>query len=212
MNIQSQSLKKRNLLLTGGSGGLASYIESQLGAEFNVFSPNRHELDVSCLSSVESYFDGKRFDIVVNLAGTLYSSDIESSNPELWIRDININLIGTYLVCRSALLANCSVELVNVSSTAAYNNYSDWTSYCASKAGVMKISGGLFKGGHQVVTLCPGAIDTKLRANLTIKNNSVMTVAEGAKPIIDAIQGLYSSGKIVFYRKGSLEILEDESK
>lgn len=207
---QTQTHKKIKVLITGGGGDLASFVSESLGHSFEVFSPKIDELNVASQESVKLYFDKKAFDVVVNLAGTLYSSSVLESEPDKWIRDINVNLIGTYLVSREALISNKNTVIVNVASTAAYNSYSDWTSYCASKAGVLKLSGGLYKDNYYVVTLCPGAIDTKLRNGLMINNPNVMTKEEGAGPIISAVKKHFSSGDIVFYRKKHLEVRKHE--
>jgi len=199
----------KTILITGGDGDIASTLAKRLANDFNIYIPNKKDLDVSDVISVDSYMGDKKFDIVINTAGVLYSSLLVDSDPYLWIRDINVNLIGTYLVTRRAILNYKHSRIINISSTAAYESYKDWTSYCASKSGVLKLSGGLVKNGFDVVVLCPGAIDTKLRKGLTINNPNVMDLDEGIAPIIDAINGRYSSGDIVFYRKNNLIVRHD---
>lgn len=194
------------VLISGGQGDLAKYIHNELvKLGFSVDAPSRQELDISSIEQTESYFVGKQYDIVVNAAGTLYSSLIADSDPELWIRDIQVNLIGTYLLSRLAVKANSEVKLVNIASTAAFNSYKDWTSYCAAKAGVVTLSKGLNSDGYKVTVLCPGAIDTKIRDSLTINNPNVMSIPEGAQPILDAIVS-DQTGKLFFYRKGESRI------
>lgn len=206
MSIQSQS-RNKNVLITGGDGDLAKELIEELRASFNCYSPSRQELNVSNIVSVDAYFKDKDFDIIVNMAGTLHSAEIIDSVPELWIRDIEVNLIGTYLVTRTALANNQSTKIINIASTAAYNSYSDWTSYCAAKSGVIKISEGLCKSGYHVVTMCPGAIDTKIRDGLNIYNPNVMSIADGVKPIVDAVYECFESGTIFLYRKGGSEFI-----
>lgn len=198
-----------NVLITGGNGDLAKYVASQLIklGGFKVVKPLRFELDVTNQQSVANFFAQQHFDTVVNCAGSLYSSLVTDSNPELWINDIETNLIGTYLVTRMALIKNKNCRIINIASTAAFNAYKDWTSYCASKAGVIKLTQGLHKDGYYVLALCPGAIDTKLRHGLNVENPNVMTIEEGAEPIITAIvSDEYKAGDIVFYRKDCLLI------
>lgn len=197
----------KKILITGGAGDLATAINESLKDNFQIFTPSRNELDVASISSVKKYFYKKKFDVVINNAGTLYSSLVVESDPELWIRDIKVNLIGTYLISKYALLNNKDTLLINISSTAAYSSYKDWTSYCASKAGVLKLSEGLSLDGYDVITLCPGAIETKMRDGLNIPNSNIMSVDEGVKPIVDSILGVYKSGSIIFYRKNELKIL-----
>lgn len=201
-----------NVLITGGNGDIAKQVAVTLGglSGYEVFSPSRHELDVTDQISVAEFFVEHYIDTVVNCAGTLYSSLITESEPEFWINDIQTNLIGTYLVTRMALIKNKHCRVVNVASTAAFNAYKDWTSYCAAKAGVIKLTQGLHKDGYDVLAICPGAIDTKLREGLTIANPNLMTLAEGVAPIIAAITSdEYKAGDIVFYRKGTLQINPD---
>ncbi|PSV10868.1 NAD(P)-dependent oxidoreductase [Photobacterium kishitanii] len=196
----------KSILITGGQGDIAKALYQELKNFFHIEIPSRQELDVTSIESVDKFFANKKFDIVINNAGTLYSSLILDSDPELWIRDINVNLIGTYLVSRAALLNNKSTHIINISSTAAYNSYKDWMSYCAAKAGVLKISEGLYKDNYKVNTLCPGAIDTKIRKNLKINNSNIMTIEEAIKPFVDMIELKYNFGDILFYRKNEYKL------
>lgn len=198
-----------NVLITGGNGDVAKQVAKTLTtlSGYHVFSPARVELDVTNQESVAHFFAKHHLDIVVNCAGSLYSSLVTESDPVQWINDIQTNLIGTYLVTRMALIKNKQCRVVNIASTAAFNAYKDWTSYCAAKAGVIKLTQGLHKDGYNVVAICPGAIATKLRGGLVINNPNVMTLDEGVAPIILAItSNEYQAGDIVFYRKGSLQI------
>lgn len=195
-----------DVLITGGSGDLAQSIAQNLvSLGYKVSTPEREELDVSDKLSVECYFRNRKFDIVINAAGTLYSSLIANSNPDEWIKDIDVNLIGTYLVSRYAVLSNKSTGIFNIASTAAFNSYPDWTSYCASKAGVVVLSKGMYKDGYSVCVICPGAIETKIRKNLTIINNNVLSIEEGVKPIIDAIVN-ERFGEMIIYRKNEYNV------
>ncbi|EGR0621382.1 SDR family oxidoreductase [Vibrio parahaemolyticus] len=213
MSIQFQNQNKIRVLITGGNGDIAQKLSELLDyAIYETHLPQKNELDVRSKSSVEEYFhkQGDKFDIVVNAAGTLYSAHVVGSDPDRWINDINVNLIGTYLVSKYALESNPSCKIINVSSTAGFNSYKDWTSYCAAKAGVLRLSGGLYKDSFDVITACPGAIQTKIRKNINIENPNVMTLEEGVMPILDIVKGSYESGDIVFYRKGQLKVIKQD--
>ncbi|PHM38550.1 SDR family oxidoreductase [Xenorhabdus innexi] len=197
------------ILITAKNSDLARYLTNNINTEANnIETPSKEELNVSDIESVKHYFSKKTFDIVINFAGSLYSSTIVESEPEKWINDINTNLIGTYLVNKFALIKNENCQIINISSTAAFNAYSDWSSYCASKAGVLKVSQALYKDGYNIITLCPGAIQTKLRDSLSIKNPNIMTIEEGCQPIINAFNGHYTNGSIIFYRKNEFKFIE----
>jgi NAD(P)-dependent dehydrogenase (short-subunit alcohol dehydrogenase family) len=199
----------KTVLLTG-AGDIANELQKVLSKKYVVLNPSKLHLDVTNSKSVEIFFSKlNQLDIVINLAGTLYSSKIVESDVDKWIKDINVNLIGTYLINRRALILNSKVKIINISSTAAFNSYVDWSSYCASKAGVLKISNAIALDGFDVVTLCPGAIDTKLRYGLSINNPNIMTIDEALTPILDTIDGKYSSGDIVFYRKNEFKLIRE---
>ena len=200
----------KTIVLTG-QGDIAKKIADNLDKKkYKIYNPSKIELDVTEYDSVVNYFSTiDNVDVVVNLAGTLYSSSIIESDVKSWIKDIEVNLIGTYLVCRENIIKNTKVNIINISSTAAYNSYFDWSSYCASKSGVIKISNALYLDGYKVVTLCPGAIETKLRNGLNINNPNVMSIEEGVEPIIKAIEGGYSNGDIVLYRKNEFKVFRE---
>ena len=207
MNMPIQTQMHRKSILITGNGDLARALKYSMQDDYLVWSPSRDELDVSSDQSVSRYFSGKKIDKVINLAGSLYSSRIADSCVQSWIKDVNVNLVGTYLVCREAIRLNPSVAILNTASTAAFASYFDWSSYCAAKAGVIKISNALSLDGYNVVTLCPGAIETKLRKGLKIDNPKIMSIEEGIKPFIRAINGDFNSGDIIVYRKGEFEII-----
>ena len=213
MIIQYQNQSKKRVLITGGNGDIAKKLSELLdSAIYETHLPQRSELDVTSKSSVKEYFckQNKKFDVVVNAAGTLYSANVVGSDPDRWINDINVNLIGTYLVSKYALESNPCCKIINMSSTAGFNSYKDWTSYCAAKAGVLRLSGGLYKDSFDVITACPGAIQTKIRKNINIENPNVMTLEEGVMPILDIVNGTYKSGDIVFYRKVQLKVMKQD--
>ncbi|MGL6302016.1 SDR family NAD(P)-dependent oxidoreductase [Aeromonas caviae] len=201
----------KNMLITGGNSDIARYLSGVFLAdqEYCVASPCRSELDVASIESVDAYFSDKFFDVVINCAGSLYAGTIVDSDPLRWINDIQSNLIGTYLVSRMALRKNKDCLIINIASTAAFNAYKDWTSYCAAKSGVIKLTQGMYKDGYRVIAICPGAINTKLRDGLAINNPNVMTLEEGAAPIISAVGGGYQAGDIIFYRKGAIVVNPD---
>lgn len=196
-------MAKSKILITGGNGDLAKELVKLCEDQtYEIDCPARDELDVSSVQSVNSYFFRKYYDVVVNMAGVLYSSSVVDSVSINWINSINVNLVGPYLVAKAAIAANSKVRIVNVASTAAFNTYAEWSSYCVSKAGLLSLSGCLSKEGVDVICLCPGAIDTKLRNGLNIINTNLMSRPEAVKPVLDAIKGVYKSGDVIFYRKG----------
>lgn len=195
------SLNKPKILITGGAGDWAVSFAEQYKNEFEFFLPNRRELDVTDEQLIQAYFHDKSFDIVINNAGSIHPKRILESSSEKWINDINVNLIGTYLICKYALTVNPTAKILNVSSTAGFNAYADWSSYCASKAGVITLSKSLAADNFNVVCLCPGAILTKFRDYFDLPNDNAMTCEHFSSYVKQVIDGQFSAGDVLFIRK-----------
>jgi len=191
-----------NIVITGGGGDWAKHFKSTFSAKYHIHTPARDELDITDHINVANYFKHQQCDVLINNAGSIHPERILDSQTDSWINDINVNLIGTYLTTKAALTQNPKTLIINISSTAAYNAYADWSSYCASKAAVVTISKCFANDGFSIYCLCPGAIDTKFRNNFELSNANVMPCSEMSKHVIDILENKYSSGDILFFRKG----------
>jgi NAD(P)-dependent dehydrogenase (short-subunit alcohol dehydrogenase family) len=192
----------KSILITGGAGDWAQSFYQQFKNEYNISTPSRSEMDISNELSINNFFQKNSFDIVINNAGTIHPKRILESDTHLWINDIQVNLIGTYLTAKAALTKNSDTVIINISSTAAFNAYPDWSSYCASKAGVVTLSKCLAKDGFNSYCLCPGAIMTKFRDKFDLPNDNVLACEDLSKHVIDIMNEKYTSGDILFVRKG----------
>lgn len=199
-----------DILITGGSGDWAKSFHKRFNNQFNITTTDRKQLDVTSEQSILDFFHNKQFDVVINNAGSIHPYKILDTDSHLWVNDINVNLIGTFLVSKSALKVNKETVIINISSTAGFNSYANWSSYCASKAGVITLSKCLSKDGYSVYCLCPGAIDTKFRDNLNLSNDNAMNCDVMSDHIIDVLKGKYTSGDILFFRKNEF-ILNPET-
>jgi NADP-dependent 3-hydroxy acid dehydrogenase YdfG len=112
-----------------------------------------------------------RLDVLVNSAGISMRASrrlVESDVAE-WRRIIDINLTGTYLMCRAALPhleASPDAAVVNIQSTAAYAAKAGVGVYAASKFGVRALTESLideYRGtGIRVSSVSPGPVDTNI--------------------------------------------------
>lgn len=195
-----------SILITGGSGDWAQDFKSKHEHKYIIKTPTRKELDVTNQDSVKKFFDTNTFDVVINNAGSIHPFRLLECDSDLWINDIQVNLIGTFLVSKSALHSNKNTKIINISSTAGFNSYPDWSSYCASKSAVITFSKCLAKDEYSVYCLCPGAIDTKFRDNLNLSNDNAMNCDEVSKHVLDILSDKYSKGDIIFFRKNELII------
>jgi NAD(P)-dependent dehydrogenase (short-subunit alcohol dehydrogenase family) len=146
------------------------------------------EVDVASHDSVAALIavarDAGRIQGVVNSAGIApYSPALEIS-PESWQRVLDVNLTGTYAVCRAAAEAirdhGHGGSMVNISSSASEFGSRDLAHYSAAKAGVVALTKTLAREwgefGVRVNAVGPGAIDTPLYWASARTNTNVATL------------------------------------
>lgn len=196
----------QKILITGGQGDWAQSFKREFKHKFDIHSPGRGELDVSCPGSVSQYFRDKSFDIVINNAGTIHPKRILESEDLGWIKDIEVNLIGTFLVSKYALLANSNAVIINISSAAGFSAYPDWSSYCSSKSAVNTLTKSMANDGFKSYALCPGGFDTKFRDNFDLDNSNLMSCETVSGYVLKILAGEYKSGDIIFFRKDDIRI------
>jgi NAD(P)-dependent dehydrogenase (short-subunit alcohol dehydrogenase family) len=112
--------------------------------------------------------DGQ-LDVVVNCAGVVYEGTAQETSRATWQKVIDVNLTGTFLVCRHALppmLARGSGSIVNIGSDAALTGQRGQAAYCASKGGVAQFTRAAALDaapyGVRVNCVCPCFVDTPL--------------------------------------------------
>ena len=160
--------------------------------------------DVSNYYDVKSLVDKsiKRFgkiDILVNNAGIVYYKSIMNTTEEEWDKTIDTNLKGAFLVTKEVLphmIKNTRGIIVNVSSGAGKAGFSNLSSYCASKFGMIGFTESVAKeiidNNIKVMAICPGGVDTDMIKDMVNdgfnkSNTNFMKPEEVAKKIYDVI-------------------------
>ena len=178
--------------------------------------------DVSKHSDVKTLVDvtinkfGK-IDILVNNAGIVYYKSIMNTTEEEWDKTIDTNLKGTFLFTKEILpymIKNKSGGIiVNVSSGAGKSGFSNLSSYCASKFGMIGLTESVAKeiidNNIKVMAICPGGVDTDMIKDMVNdgfnkSNTNFMKPEEVAKKIYDMIvnkKNYYNGQSIEFYNK-----------
>lgn len=144
-----------------------------------------------------------RVDFLICNAGIWFGSPVESMTEELWDRTMDINLKGTWSVCRAAvpiMKAYGFGRIVIVSSTAGQRGEELYSNYAASKGGQIaftkSLSSELARSGINVNSVAPGWVITDMTADVfsdsaaleaiakTIPRGRVATPEEIAAPIV----------------------------
>jgi NAD(P)-dependent dehydrogenase (short-subunit alcohol dehydrogenase family) len=109
-----------------------------------------------------------RLDILVNCAGVWVEGPTDTMTEADWDRVIDVNLKGTFAMCRHAIpaLEASGGCIVNVSSDAGLWGNKGAAIYCASKGGVTVLSKALAvelaSRGIRVNAVCPGDVDSPM--------------------------------------------------
>jgi 3alpha(or 20beta)-hydroxysteroid dehydrogenase len=126
---------------------------------------------------------------LVNNAGVVGFTPVGATSLEEWDRVIAVNLTGVFLGMESAtpaLKANGGGVIVNLSSTAGMQGYSNLAAYVASKWGVRGLTKAaaldLGPSNIRVVSIHPGGIRTPMTAGLDEKAYSRQPIARIGEP------------------------------
>lgn len=187
----------RIALITGGASGLGLDVANRIVAEGGsviiwdldtgalddvrgkrgVLAADR--VDVADWASVEAAAArardiAPRVDILVNSAGiTGPTAPVQTYPIEGWHGVVNVNLTGTFYVCRAivpAMLESTNGRIVNVASVAGKEGNPNASAYSASKAGVIAFTKSLGKElattGVLVNVVTPAVFDSPLLAQM----------------------------------------------
>lgn len=117
-----------------------------------------------------------RIDILVNNAGASGPiGPLQENNIEDWIATVNVNLTGTFLVCRSVIPVMLEQggggRIINLSGAGVANAWSNMSAYCASKAAVVRLTEVLAQELEDkdvfVNALGPGSVHTSMWEKMT---------------------------------------------
>ncbi|HEV2705572.1 MAG TPA: 3-oxoacyl-ACP reductase FabG [Pyrinomonadaceae bacterium] len=164
--------------------------------------------DVSRLSDAEELVRATeerfgRLDLLVCNAGVWEGDAVEAISEELWDRVLDINLKGTWTVCRAAVPSMKRAgwgRIVIVSSTAGQRGEARVSNYAASKGGQIafakSLSTELAHAGVNVNVVAPGWVETEMSGGVfadedfrraveeTIPLGRVASVDDVALPIV----------------------------
>ena len=130
--------------------------------------------DVSSYSAVENFFNDLEekkiaVDVLINNAGVRRDSVLGMMKEDDWTRVIDINLNGTYNMCKFAVLNMMKQRfgrIINITSPGRNYGFEGQANYSASKAGIVGLARSLSKevAKRKITVNCvsPGFIETEL--------------------------------------------------
>ncbi len=131
--------------------------------------------------------------ILVNNAGIGLFGPAHEKTEADWDRVLNTNLKSVFLVSRAvapSMIRRGSGDIINISSLAGKNTFAGGGIYCASKWGVLGLSGcmaeDLREHGIRVSVICPGSVATEFSTR-GAKDTSKVLSPEDVAHCVEAI-------------------------
>lgn len=191
----TQSLAERVALITGGSRGIGRAIAVELaglGAAVAICGRDREALeaaaaelrkrsarvlacaaDVTRAADIDSLVSKAEsslgpISILVNNAGVGLFGPVQDKSEADWDLVLDTNLKSAFLVSRAiipTMMQQGFGDIVNISSLAGKNTFAGGSLYCASKWGMLGLSGCMAEDlrdhGIRVSAICPGSVATE---------------------------------------------------
>ena len=161
------NLEKKNIIVTGASGGIGNAIIKKLSeAGANILASGTRiekleelkknfeglkilKFDISQSDKIEEFIENATNELGGSLDGIINNAGITQDNLAIrmsldeWQKVININLTSTFLMSKFAIkkmLKNKSGKIVNITSVVGHTGNLGQANYTASKAGIVAMS------------------------------------------------------------------------
>ncbi len=161
------SLKDKNFIVTGASGGIGNSIAEKLHEQgANVLATGTRiekleelakkfngiktlKFDISQHEKIEEFINEATEKLGGSLNGIINNAGITKDNLSIrmsleeWTKVIDINLTSTFLMCKYSIkkmLKNKSGKIVNITSVVGHTGNVGQANYTASKAGIVAMS------------------------------------------------------------------------
>ena len=182
-----------SMLASFGAHVVVNYVRDETAATATVNLAQSHNVkaiaiqaDVSKLDDAERLLQETvehfgRVDFLICNAGIWEGAPVESISEELWEKSLDINLKGTWSVCRAAVPVMKQQRfgrIVIVSSTAGQRGEPNFSNYAASKGGQISFTKSLAPelGPFGIVVHCvaPGWVETEMTTDALADAESII--------------------------------------
>jgi 3-oxoacyl-[acyl-carrier protein] reductase len=219
-SLEKKKLSGTVALVTGGSRGIGRAVAHRLatlGASVAICGRDRKALEDSAADmeklGVRAFFQVAEvtnagqvselvarteaalgpIGILVNNAGIGLFGPAHEKTESDWDRVLNSNLKSVFLVSKAvvpSMIRRGAGDIINISSLAGKNTFAGGGIYCASKWGLMGLSGCMFEDlreyGIRVSVICPGSVATEFSGSRP-KDPSKALHAEDVAHAVEAI-------------------------
>ncbi len=186
MSTDSHPVSDRAVVVTGGASGIGLAIAEAFRANGDrvaildrAAGDGVIPVDVSSEGSVRAAFAEARdrlgpIDVLVNSAGLLTESPLETMTLDMWNETVSVDLTGIFLCCREVVGEMRTRQwgrIINIASQLAIKGGTGLTHYSAAKAGVVGLTKALAleMAPHNVLVnaIAPGPIETPLLSGIS---------------------------------------------
>lgn len=213
------------IVVTGASGKIGTVIARRLAP---CYVPNHNDMPVESALAVSKYFaDMSGIEILVCAHG-IYgeAARVEDSDPWLWRHALEVNLLGTYNVCRFAIpkMAPNGLIITIAGGGGMLDPLPFISSYGCSKAGIVSLTRTL-AAEHpdlRINAIFPGMQDGEIHDRLLAAGEQgnpayaaikqMRETGEGAVPIEQTLKLIdylidrrEVTGKVLFARTGAIQ-------
>ncbi len=171
----------KRVLITGGAIGLGAclarifkYNGYDVTITYNTNKENAmklsKELDIKCMKldlsneiEIKKIYEKNNIDILINNAALSLDNEILDKTKDEFMRVLEVNLVGTFLMCKYAVETGVK-DIINISSTDSIDTYSSLNiDYSSSKAGINILTKtfALKYPDLRIISILPNWIDTE---------------------------------------------------
>lgn len=124
-----------NVIITYNTSVVDAYKLEEEIEKYDVVS-STVRCDISNENDIINLFNTYKVDVLINNAALSIDNDIMNKTKDEFMKVLEVNLVGTFLMCKEAI-KNGVKEIINISSTDSINTYNSLNvDYSSSKAGI----------------------------------------------------------------------------